>query len=92
MRNLPYQGNPAYQGKKMATPGELHQLHNHPEKIPGGTRTGIGRQYDKIIISPANGGSWFRQQPLLEKFSLKPKRSRTAIPRASYVIRVPVPS
>jgi hypothetical protein len=45
MHNLPDQGNPAYQGKKMATPGELHHLHNLHEEIPGEIRTSISRQH-----------------------------------------------
>jgi hypothetical protein len=46
----------------MATPGELHHLHNHAEEIMGGTKAGINRQYDEIIISLANDESRIRQQ------------------------------
>ena len=46
----------------MATPGELHHLHNHYEEIPGGTKTSISRQYDEIIVSLTNDESRLQQQ------------------------------
>jgi hypothetical protein len=46
----------------MATLDELHHLHSNDEEIPGGTTTGISRQYDEIIIILANDESRFRQQ------------------------------
>jgi len=42
--------------KKMATPGKSGILHNHDEKIPGGTTTSSGRQHPPGNYLPDTGG------------------------------------